>query len=88
MRSLIFVIIASLSSALAVFAADKPVVHEWGTFTCLQDEAGQPLGGINADDEPLPSFVHDLISQNAGTNKGGVPACFPSVTMRLETPVL
>jgi len=36
------------------------VVHEWGTFTSLQDETGRTIGGINADVEPLPSFVHDL----------------------------
>src|SRR5688500_17461216 len=33
--------------------------HEWGTFTVLQDEEGQPLGGINTDDEPVPDFVHN-----------------------------
>jgi hypothetical protein len=72
------------------------IVHEWGTFTCLQDEAGQAIGGINTDDEPVPAFVHDL----AGTlliratelppvffNKGA-PGCHPDVTMRLETPVI
>jgi hypothetical protein len=33
------------------------VVHEWGTFTSLQDERGDALAGINIDDEPLPDFV-------------------------------
>jgi hypothetical protein len=68
------------------------VIHEWGTFTSLQDEDGNAIGGINGDEETLPPFVHDLI-RNAQTDatrlsKGGVPRCFPSVTMRLETPVL
>src|SRR5438552_9807693 len=36
------------------------VVHEWGTFTSLQDESGRAIGGINSDDEPVPKFVHDL----------------------------
>ena len=36
------------------------VVHEWGTFTTLQDEAGTELTGINVDDEPVPEFVHNL----------------------------
>jgi hypothetical protein len=32
-------------------------VHEWGTFTSLQDERGTAIGGINTDDEPVPLFV-------------------------------
>jgi hypothetical protein len=46
------------------FAADPPrlVAHEWGTFTSLQDEAGEAIGGINADDEPVPQFVRRLAS--------------------------
>jgi hypothetical protein len=56
--------------ALVVFpgivaAADAPpdagakwAVHEWGTFTSLQDESGNAVGGINTDDEPAPKFVH------------------------------
>src|SRR5438445_12533848 len=36
------------------------IVHEWGTFTSLQDESGRAIGGINSDDEPVPKFVHDL----------------------------
>src|SRR5438874_9918344 len=36
------------------------IVHEWGTFTSLQNEAGQAIGGINTDDEPVPRFVHRL----------------------------
>src|SRR5262245_60845706 len=43
-------------------ASDKLVVHEWGTFTSLQDENGQALGGINVDDEPVPPFVHQWMS--------------------------
>ena len=46
---------------LAALAANnnKLVVHEWGTFTSLEDDRGQQLGGINIDDEPVPSFVHN-----------------------------
>jgi hypothetical protein len=29
------------------------VVHEWVTFTSLQDEQGNAIGGINTDDEPV-----------------------------------
>lgn len=39
-------------------AAGPVIVHEWGTFTSLQDENGKALGGINVDDEPAPYFVY------------------------------
>lgn len=69
-------------------------IHEWGTFTSLQDESGRAIGGINTDDEPVPAFVHsyfpilpaaDVIPRQF--NKG-LPSCHPDVTMRLETPVI
>lgn len=41
-------------------AGDRLIVHEWGTFTSLQDERGRELAGINTDDEPVPQFVHNL----------------------------
>ncbi len=72
------------------------VVHEWGTFTSLQDENGHAIGGINTDDEPVPPFVHDLAQTlliratelpPVLLNKGA-PGCHPDVTMRLETPVI
>jgi hypothetical protein len=71
------------------------VVHEWGTFTSLQNEDGEALGGINTDDEPLPAFVHRLDdnfligpTQAPPVFFQGAPSCHPDVTMRLETPVL
>jgi hypothetical protein len=70
-------------------------VHEWGTFTSLQDESGQAIGGINTDDEPVPSFVHRLDSfvllrptEIPNDFFQGAPSCHPDVTMRLETPVI
>lgn len=76
-------------------ASDRLVVHEWGTFTCLQDESGRALPGINTDDEPLPGFVHRLSeelvfdpSDLAPVYYKGVPRIHPWVTMRLETPVV
>ncbi|HXI72955.1 MAG TPA: hypothetical protein VNN22_21660 [Verrucomicrobiae bacterium] len=73
----------------------KWVVHEWGTFTSLQDEAGEAIGGINTDDEPVPDFVHELGSfillrptEVPNNFFQGAPSCHPDVTMRLETPVL
>jgi len=70
-------------------------VHEWGTFTSLQDETGAAIGGINTDDEPVPDFVHQLAhpfllfpTEIPVVFFQGSPACHPDVTMRLETPVL
>jgi hypothetical protein len=74
-----------------IFAADAKTlaIHEWGTFTSLQDEQGNAIGGINSDDEPVPYFVHRL-SWNLiiGAPVQGAPRCHPDVTMRLETPVV
>ena len=71
------------------------VVHEWGTFTALQDDDGTALPGINVDDEPLPPFVHNLSHQILAPATSlrniymkGVPQRHPFVTLRLETPVV
>jgi len=62
-----FQMCAAIAAAVAILAitrgqnacaAEKLVVHEWGTFTSLQDENGKALGGINVDDEPVPDFVY------------------------------
>src|SRR3982751_5487256 len=67
------------------------VVHEWGTFTCLQDENGKGIGGINTDDEPVPDFVHNIVpallipvSSDQPLLSKSVPRCHTDVTMRLE----
>jgi hypothetical protein len=89
-----------LVAALAgpALAGDRLVVHEWGTFTSLQDEQGRELAGINIDDEPVPEFVHNLnrflLSQPVLSSlhwqyrSKGAPRHHPLVTMRLETPVI
>ncbi len=56
-------------------AEDKKwAIHEWGTFTSLQNESGDALGGINSDDEPVPQFVHrlsfELLCARIGRNAG------------------
>ena len=83
------------AGTLAVTQGAPLVVHEWGTFTSLQDETGRTLGGINTDDEPVPSFCHDvnpyLIVRSGELPPvlyKGIGSCNPEVTMRLETPVL
>src|ERR1035438_3969689 len=84
-----------LAGALLVAQAKPLVIHEWGTFTSLQDEAGRTLGGINTDDEPVPEFCHDIHGNLiVGQNEfppvffKGIHGCHPDVTMRLETPVI
>jgi hypothetical protein len=76
-------------------AAKKLVVHEWGTFTSLQDEDGKAVAGINTDDEPVPAFVHQLRKHLLIEPTDlppcffqGAPHCHPDVNLRLETPVL
>lgn len=96
MKSLVgFALLLSNFGVLA--GSTQLVVHEWGTFTSLQDEAGRALGAINSDDEPVPAFCHDLgrlpitDANNplpAILQDKGIPRCYPNVTMRLETPVL
>lgn len=67
MRISPFFLSASLFAVVvnSVFAGDnKVIVHEWGTFTCLQDEQGNAIKGINIDDEPVPPFVYDQHAVN------------------------
>ncbi|HEY4262408.1 MAG TPA: hypothetical protein VGM98_19760 [Schlesneria sp.] len=82
----------------ACVAGDRLMVHEWGTFTSFQNEAGEGLRRINTDDEPVPPFVHRLarvelfaptdIYLDRGYQTQGAPHADPRVTMRLETPVV
>jgi hypothetical protein len=73
---------------------DRLVIHEWGTFTSLQNESGAAIAGINTDDEAVPEFVHrfgNLIpqpSELAPVFYKGVPRSHRQVKMRLETPVI
>ncbi len=89
------VIVTSISLAQGLPAPDL-VVHEWGTFTSLQDENGRAVGGINTDDEPVPEFVCDIAPtllmpaapEAPPPLSKGIPRCHTDVTMRLETPVV
>ena len=103
-----FPTVASLSASLVAVilllwpsqahSGDGLVVHEWGTFTSLQDETGRELAGINVDDEPVPDFVHNLsryiLSPTFMTSlhwrfrMKAVPRRHPLVSLRLETPVI
>ncbi|HEY2082433.1 MAG TPA: hypothetical protein VGI88_06570 [Verrucomicrobiae bacterium] len=79
----------------AIAADNRWTIHEWGTFTSLQNESGDALGGINTDDEPVPQFVHRLSyglllppTEIPASFGKGIPVCHPDVNMRLETPVI
>jgi len=91
--------LAALGMASFAAAESSPnnrfSVHEWGTFTVLQNEKGQAIGGVNTDDEPVPGFVHSLdgsfienVNRAPNLFSKSFPRCDPSVTVRLETPVL
>jgi hypothetical protein len=96
---MLFALIAGvffLSAPRSNAAESELLIHEWGTFTSLQDENGNAIGGINTDDEPVPHFVHrlaDLLLLHPSEVppllfKGLPRRCHPDVTMRLETPVI
>ena len=66
MKRLIFATLA-LAAFICASAEETPteeraplVVHEWGTFTVLQDDNGNPVDGVNINEESLPGFVHTL----------------------------
>ncbi|MEM7478845.1 MAG: hypothetical protein AAF483_27995 [Planctomycetota bacterium] len=72
------------------------IVHEWGTWTELQDLEGISVGGINTDDEPVPAFVHRVGNvleptveqfRNSFRLSKGV-RFLENVRTRLETPVI
>src|SRR5688572_30634822 len=73
-------------------AASPLVVHEWGTFTSVQDADGTGLEGLQHEDEPLPDFVYDRsqIRDCPLRAKGwkGLEAPATHVTQKMETPVL
>jgi hypothetical protein len=88
----LLVLLAGLGTG--TLCAEPLVVHEWGTFTVLQNEKGESLSGINIDDEPVPDFVHRVgwLIRASGVpvvaGKAPLPTCHPDVVMRLETPVI
>lgn len=99
MRSHLSVAVSLLIAlSAACTGGERLVVHEWGTFTSFQNEAGESLRRINTDDEPVPPFVHRLakVKLFAPTEiyieqpnlSQGAPQADPRVTMRLETPVV
>jgi hypothetical protein len=80
---------------LSTYAQDLEV-HEWGTFTVVQNDKGETLVGVNTDDEPIPNFVHKryfginpLNSIAPSAFSKGLPRYLNSkMKVRLETPVV
>jgi hypothetical protein len=96
-------ILAAVGAGMAILpaaagaqeAGDRWQIHEWGTFTALQNEVGRPLGWINTEDEPVPSFCHRLshsllvpVDDLAPAFFKDAPRAHPDVILRLETPVV
>jgi hypothetical protein len=88
-------ILATAALASPPSLTDRLIIHECGTFTVLQDEQGNPIGGVNTDDEPAPEFVHSVSqsivqkdTQVPPVYFKGVPGCNRSAWVRLETPVI
>ena len=72
-------------------------VHEWGTFTVVQNDQGETLVGVNTDDEELPFFVYNKygrinkieVKLVGGTFSKSIPRSINrKMRMRLETPVV
>lgn len=80
------------------------VVHEWGTFTVLQDHEGRPVKGVNINEESLPEFVYELspelapdsselgqlfhFGEQLARRAKGIQRNYHAALMRMETPVI
>lgn len=64
----LFVAAALALAAPCLAEPEKMVIHEWGTFTSLQDEDGEAVGGINPDEAEAMLNTWELsYFKNAGT---------------------
>ena len=78
------VVIALLIYSANAGAQQDWQIHEWGTFTSLQDEFGRAIGGINTDDEPVPDFVHSyfpICRQRTSFHANLIRACRAAIPM-------
>ncbi|MCH5372401.1 MAG: hypothetical protein JJ992_00365, partial [Planctomycetes bacterium] len=96
---LAFLTLLTLSDALSAGESEKPfVIHEWGTFTVLQNDRGETFPGVNLNEETLPPFVYRL--NPALVHEGqfwnpllrpyskGIPSRWLQARMRMETPII
>ncbi|MEP6653401.1 MAG: hypothetical protein ABJA82_08590 [Myxococcales bacterium] len=67
-------------------------VHEWGTFTSVNNSAGALMEGLHHEEEALPLFVYGRAKVASGgtaiTGGKSLEAQPTGVTQKLETPVL
>ncbi len=68
-------------------------VHEWGLVTCLQDEAGKEIGGINVEDELLASSMHEadpgpFLPVTRAADNRNPPRSHAEVNLRVERAVI
>jgi hypothetical protein len=92
--SCILVALAALCADASARADGKLVVHEWSTFTCVQNEAGKLIGGINVEGAPVPEFLHETAPDILVPTDPGAPTplrvarCHPDVTMQVDAAVM
>jgi hypothetical protein len=63
---------------------DGFVVHEWGTLTSVRGSDGTVLPGLHHEEEDLPAFVADRLSQARADPSLAVD---PVMRLKMETPV-
>lgn len=65
------------------------LVHEWGLFIWLQDEAGKEIGGINVENDPVPPSWREappgpLLPVTVAADNRNPPRAHADVRMRME----
>lgn len=94
--ALVVVAVASGTAAVRTQAqtpaADRLVVHEWGTFTSVQGSNGIALEGLQHEEERLPPFVYSRTEVRECPLRKygykGLEVPVSGVTQKMETPVI
>lgn len=97
-------LLIGISSIVTLRSAEPLIVHEWGTFTVLQDWVGNSIDGVNINEESLPGFVHRLsphlapdshefglllgLGQFRPQGSKGIARYYHAARMRMETPIV
>ena len=92
-------IIFGLACASSSVQASSLVVHEWGTFTSLQDSQGKRQEGLYREEHGLPDFVNGRckLASNWSRAHGMGQKCMDftplsgsslAVSQKMETPVI
>ena len=88
MKNLIITFVFICQFGLCAHAQSNLKVHEWGTFTTVQNSNGVRLSGLKG--EVLPPFVMDLkLNECATCNQGQAgKVTLKNIGVQMETPVL